>query len=202
MALLHDATVTPSKLELIGAWLPSRSWFSGDPLVERVAAYRFDDPAGEVGLESIIVTNGVATYQVPLTYRAAPLTAADTHLVGNMEHSVLGSRWVYDACGDPVWAGALATAIRTGGVQAEQYFEVDGKREYRDPFMTVQGSGLGSDPLRVDTVSCQDEEAATVMTSEGLELVLVRRLGTTVAGDLVLTGTWPGGEPTVLAALR
>jgi hypothetical protein len=207
MALLHDATVTPSKLELLNAWLPSRSWFEGGGDVERVAAYRLDDPAGEVGLEGFLVTEVNAeesgTYHVPLTYRAAPLDGADAYLVGTMEHSVLGARWVYDACGDPVWASVLATTIRTGGRQAEQYFEVDGKRMYRDPPMTVQGSGSGSDVVDVSAVQARDAGATTVMTADGLEVALVRRTGSDVEGDLVLTGTWPGATgPIVLAALR
>jgi hypothetical protein len=208
MALLHDATVTPSKLELIGAWLPNRPWFEGHGDVVRVAAYRLDDPAGEVGLEGLLVTEagenaeGSGIYHVPLTYRAAPLDGAETYLVGTVEHSVLGPRWVYDACGDPVWASVLATTICTGGRQAEQYFEVDGKRAYRAPAMTVQGSGSGTDHVAVTAVHASDDGATTVMTAEGLELTLVRRAGTDVEGDLVLTGTWPGAQPTVLAVLR
>ena len=30
MALLHDATLTPSKRELMEAWLPTRSWYDGN----------------------------------------------------------------------------------------------------------------------------------------------------------------------------
>ena len=131
MALLHKATVTPTKLEILDAWLPGRPWFHGAAGVEKVASYRFDDPAGEVGLEAILVSSGDEVYQVPLTYRAAPLAGADGHLVGTMEHSVLGPRWAYDACADPVWASALATAIRTGGEQAEQHFDIDGRRRDR-----------------------------------------------------------------------
>ncbi|EEP70210.1 hypothetical protein MCAG_00537 [Micromonospora sp. ATCC 39149] len=50
MVLLHRAEIRPTKLELLSAWLPGRPWFQGevDAGVERVAAYRFDDPAGQV----------------------------------------------------------------------------------------------------------------------------------------------------------
>ena len=41
---------------------------------------------------------------VPVTYRAAPVAGADEHLIGTMEHSVLGRRWAYDGCADPVFA--------------------------------------------------------------------------------------------------
>src|SRR5215213_286445 len=107
MALLHQAELRPSKLELLAAWLPTREWHRG-PLtagLTRVAAYRFDDPAGEVGIETMLVRAGNGPLvQAPLTYRGAPMEGAERWLIGTMEHSVLVSRWVYDGCGDPVYA--------------------------------------------------------------------------------------------------
>ena len=48
MALIHRATVTPGKVELLAGWLPGRDWHTGPTgEVTRVASYRFDDPAGE-----------------------------------------------------------------------------------------------------------------------------------------------------------
>ena len=40
---------------------------------------------------------------MPVTYRDAPLPGADAWLIGTMDHSVLGKRWVYDGVGDPVY---------------------------------------------------------------------------------------------------
>ena len=37
-----------------------------------------------------------------MTYRGAPLGGAKAHLIGTMDHSVLGTRWIYEATGDPV----------------------------------------------------------------------------------------------------
>ncbi len=140
MALIYQATLTPSKLELVSAWLPSRPWAppgSEDPT--RVGAYRLDDPDGEVGLEGFVLrTRAGALVHVPLTYRAAPLPGAREHLVGTSEHSVLGTRWVYDGCADPVWVAALATAVLTGGTQAEEMVHADdGPAEPREPSVTV-----------------------------------------------------------------
>ncbi|WP_158566384.1 CG0192-related protein, partial [Micromonospora craterilacus] len=140
MALLHRAEIHPTKLELLAAWLPGRDWYQGDTGAEvtRVAGYRFDDPAGEVGIETLLVRAGDGpVHQVPLTYRGAPLDGADAWLVGTIEHSVLGRRWVYDACGDPVYAAALASAVLAGTGQAEEYFEVDGRREVRPASMDI-----------------------------------------------------------------
>jgi len=114
MALLHRAELHPTKLELLAGWLPGRRWYrerSAAGLV-RVSSYRFDDPAGAVGIETMLVMAGDGPiYQVPLTYRGAPLEDGDGWLVGTAEHSVLGRRWVYDACGDPVYVAALTSAI-------------------------------------------------------------------------------------------
>src|SRR5689334_3885802 len=54
MGIVHRATLTPSKPEIVEEWLPSRSWASGRTIAEKVAEYRFDDPEGEVGVETIL----------------------------------------------------------------------------------------------------------------------------------------------------
>ena len=101
MAILHAAQLSPSKPELIAAWMLAAPYYSGGaPTLTPVGAYRFDDPAGEVGIETHLVRDADGTiYQVPLTYRSAPLAGA--RLAGEMEHSVLGHRYVYDATTDP-----------------------------------------------------------------------------------------------------
>jgi len=55
-----------------------------------------------------LVANDGAAFQVPLTYRGSPLPSGDPCFVGMMEHSFLGTRWIYDAAVDPVYASALA----------------------------------------------------------------------------------------------
>ena len=50
MGLMHLTTMTPSKLELLAAWLPSQPWFVGDAnSLVSLSGFRLDDPAGEVG---------------------------------------------------------------------------------------------------------------------------------------------------------
>src|SRR5688572_28896 len=56
MAILYPkADLQPSKLELLAPWLPTRAWYRGPagPTLTRVAGYRFDDPEGEVGVETL-----------------------------------------------------------------------------------------------------------------------------------------------------
>lgn len=202
MALLHRAEIRPTKLELLSAWLPRRPWFEGDAAagVERVAAYRFDDPAGEVGIETLLVRAGDGpVHQLPLTYRGAPLGGADAWLVGTCEHSVLGPRWVYDACGDPVYAAALAGAILAGTGQAQEYFEVDGRREERAPSMgiAVDGAGLAGAP-GIDAIDPVDDGDPTRILAGSVELAVLRRVGDDPGlPGARLTGTWEG-QPTPL----
>ncbi|NBE79926.1 CG0192-related protein [Micromonospora rubida] len=197
MALLHRAEIRPTKLELLETWLPGRPWFRGevDVVVERVAAYRFDDPAGEVGIETMLVRAGAGPiYQVPLTYRGAPLDGAGSWLVGTCEHSVLGRRWVYDACGDPVYAAALAGAILAGTGQAEEYFEVDGRREHRVPSMGIAADGAGRfDVPKVGVVDRVEDGDPTHIVTDSVELSVVRLVGgNTGLYGARLTGTWDG----------
>jgi Maltokinase N-terminal cap domain len=207
MALVHDATLTPSKQDLVVAWLPSRPWTRGIEIARKVGEYRFDDPAGEVGVETIIFSSvDGRLVQVPLTYRAEPLDGADDFLIGTADHSVLGPRWVYDGCGDPVWAGTLTAAILSGGTQARMYFHRDGERIDVPPRVEVRGSGLpGVEPPTVAAIdSTADVDTAPPRTVVGcgeLELALVRVLGTPPEADEILTGSWTGGGA-VLAGLR
>jgi Maltokinase N-terminal cap domain len=208
MAVIHRARINPSKAELIAAWLPSQPWSGGDPSpFELVGAYRFDDPAGEVGIETHLVRTGRGEMlQVPLTYRGAPLAGAERHLVGTTEHSHLGRRWVYDACGDPVYAAVLATVIRTGGREAEQWVEGESGPERREVTTRVAGSGTaGAQVPVIDAVSAANGPAATTIAGPGWELVVLRAVGSTASPDgaETLTGTWPGGDdPALLAFLR
>ncbi|GIH10206.1 hypothetical protein Rhe02_82730 [Rhizocola hellebori] len=210
MAHLYQAELRPSKLELLTAWLPTRAWHGGPLSGEliRVSAFRFDDPAGQVGIETMLVRSGDGpVIQVPLTYRGAPLNGADRFLVGTMEHSVLGRRWIYDGCGDPVYAGVLAAAIFTGGTQAEEFIEVDGQLRRREPAMSVSGSGKAQAPAVEELVQVDDGDPA-LMVADTVELTVARVLSlpgneSGPSGALTLTGVWSGqSSPALLAYAR
>jgi Maltokinase N-terminal cap domain len=206
MALVHRATLSPSKQELVETWLQTQSWTSGLGPIGKLAEYRFDDPAGQVGVETILwQTPEGAIVQTPLTYRAAPLPGAETHLIGTSDHTVLGKRWVYDGCGDPVWAATLAAAILTGGTQADMYFEQDGERIDVPPRMQVRGSGSPGtglpDVTSIDSVT--DEGTVTVVRAGDLSLRLARVVGSPLEGEYLLNGRIDeSGETRVLASLR
>ncbi len=205
MALVHRATLAPSKQELVESWLPTQSWASDRKVVGKLAEYRFDDPAGEVGVETILWhTDDGAVLQTPLTYRAMPLPDKEMHLLGTSEHSVLGQRWVYDGCGDQVWAAALAAVIVTGGIQAQMFFEQDGERVDIPPRMQVNGSGSDSDPPAVNSVDSVTAHGTLTVTRAGdLELTVARVVGSALDGELTLTGRVENSDELhVLATLR
>lgn len=200
----HTATLSPTKQELVETWLPSRSWAPGHQLT-KVAEYRFDDPAGEVGVETILWrTDDGTVLQTPLTYRAAPLDGAEAHLVGTTDHSVLGQRWVYDGCADPVWASTLVAAILTGGHQAQMFIEQDGQRVDVPPRMQVRGSGSDDSAPEVASIDAvSDEGAVTVVTAGDLEIAVARVIGTPLGEGPHLSGSiGDSDETTVLAVLR
>jgi hypothetical protein len=213
MAILYpQAHLQPSKLELLAIWLPTRAWYRGPagPTLTRVAGFRFDDPDGEVGVETLLVRAGGdgPVYQVPLTYRGAPLDGAGAWLVGTSDHSVLGPRWIYDACGDPVYAGVLATAIVTGAGGAEEVEHVDGhEQRRREPSMTVHGSGTPDTAAPPSAAINHVEDGdPTLILTDAVGLAVHRVLDGADGGPpglAVLTGTWPDqSTPVVLAEVR
>jgi hypothetical protein len=205
MALIHQAQLTPTKLELIDAWVRSQPWWAWDGAgIDLVGAYRFDDPAGAVGIETHLVgVGGERIVQVPLTYRGAPLADAESALVGTMQHSVLGERWVYDACDDPVYVTALATAILTGGREAELQVESDNGYQLREPTARVTGSGRpGTAIPPTGLLLTSSDKTSTTVSTTSLDLVLRRVLdGDEAVGSAqTLRGSWRGNAgPTVLA---
>lgn len=169
-AKIHDAELKPSKLELLAGWLPGQPWFGGDgDDLERVASYRFVDPDGEVGIDTLLVRSAGVTYQVPLTYRAEPLDDDFAVLVGTIEHSDLGTRYCYDATTDPVYVAELIRVIHEADNEADL--------SRGEKTMTVAGSGI-------TTVSNASMEAARlVRVLDGKHVQTAQPLG-------VLTGTW------------
>ena len=111
-------TITPSFREFLPVWVARQEWFGGTgvPGLTMVGAFRLEDPAGEVGMETHLLADGETVYQVPMTYRGAPLPgAAATALITEAEHSVLGTRWIYDAECDPVWRREMVRLVKDRG---------------------------------------------------------------------------------------
>jgi hypothetical protein len=210
MATLYRATLTPPKIDLLRTWVPRQPWLGGADVstLEAVGAYRFDDPDGEVGMEThLLATADERILQVPVTYRDSPVASAESFLIATTQHSVLGERWVYDACGDPVYVLALATAILRGGRQAELEVMTDAGPERRQATTLVSGSGSPESAIPpIGTVSCSSEETTTAITASHLELTLFRTIDPNpekgpFGGAQRLVGTWPRHDSPALLAL-
>ncbi|WP_028650767.1 maltokinase N-terminal cap-like domain-containing protein [Nocardioides halotolerans] len=204
MAIVYPhATLTPSKRELMEAWLPTRSWYDGNEGRTITGSFRFDDPAGEVGCEGFLLgAEGLPTFVVVLTYRSAELEGAEEHLIGTSEHSELGRRWVYDGCADPVLVGELVRAVLTGGTGVDHEFDLGDGPESRPTSAQVRGSGSASDVPPVTEVGCHDEGPLTIVNAGPLEVVVARITGTYVDAAETLSVTWKGGDDVVIAGVR
>ncbi|MBG7698008.1 1,4-alpha-glucan branching protein [Streptomyces sp. MC1] len=210
MAIIHRTTIKPTKVELLTEWLPTRPWYRGGaaPVLERSGGFRLDDPEGEVGIEFLVVTDtatpGRTAYLVPFTYRGAPLEGAEHALVGTMEHGVLGTRWVYDGCHDPVLVTELLSLIE-GRAQAMAQSITD--TPDHEVTRSYGGAALGVDGFTPEPAD--GEDGTRIPVPEGLTLH-VHRVLTPVAenpplppqGALghVATG-WQGPDETRLRAV-
>ena len=152
-----NATLTPSKIELLQGWLPSQDWFDGDAAdLTQATRFRLVDPDGEVGLDSIIAASGGIHYYVPVTWRGAPLEGAEA--VGTLEHSELGTRYCYDAITDPVFTAEVERVIR----EADTHSEIrDAEGNLIPLTAAVKGSGVADEDEgdRVDLVRRLDRDA-------------------------------------------
>lgn len=202
MALVYQATLTPSKLEVLSAWVPYQPWVGHldiDALTV-LGAYRFDDPHGEVGIEThLLRTTDATVLRVPVTYRAGPLPGAGAALIAAIEHSVLGTRWVYDATADPVYAATLAATIHTGATQADLQIATDTGLRQQPPSTRVTGTGHATRPPTVGSITSTTRGTTTVITAAAVTLVVLHLISpdTTPVRTATprLLGRGPGRTP-------
>jgi hypothetical protein len=205
VATIHHTTLTPSKLELLARWLPRQPWYRGSrsPALAKGGGFRLDDPGGEVGIEVMIITADGARYLVPMSYRGAPLQAADDALLGTSEHGVLGRRWIYEGLHDPVAVGQLL-ALAAGQVEAQRQDVSDSVDASVRPAPPLPGPLVAAQPLSVVDAATGTSVA---LQPEDLSLHIVRVLTDEMApdGDLVaaVAADVPGvGRRRVLLVLR
>jgi hypothetical protein len=190
MAVIHHTTLVPSKLELLAGWLPTQPWYADperEPLLTNVGGFRLDDPEGEVGIEFMVVADGAATYQVPMTYRGAPREGDG--LIGTTEHGVLGRRWIYDGIHDRALVAQLVALIQ-GSAQPQAQHTTD----MADP--SVVGYPLTDGPLAVRgfMVTAGDLEATELRVDahgSPFTILLHRRLHADETAPCAgVSGTW------------
>lgn len=209
MALVHNASISPTKVEALARWLPDQPWGPGpEAAVELLGSYRYDDPLGEVGLETHLVRAAGAVFHVPLTYRGGPLED-DSGLVCTMDHTALGRRWVYDGLTDEVFVRALAATIVTGIGQVTNQMDLDGRWVVALPSVRLAGGGLvrtgRSGLVDIDGLALREADGDwAVVSSDHLEVRFRRRLDLDASSDpapAVLSATWRGQDDPVVVAV-
>jgi hypothetical protein len=204
MAVHHPAEISPTKLELLQAWVPHQPWaqHADTSALVKLGSFRFDDPAGEVGVEThLLGTADGQVLQVPLTYRGAPREGAEDSFITTMSHTTLGQRWIYDAVPDPVYVSTLVTTVLTGGREADLFLLTEDGRLLPEPVASsARGSGT-LDPADVPRLSTPvvRHEGTTTRIDAGVAVTLLRT-PTTGSAALALTGTWPGQDTPLLLA--
>ena len=202
MALFHRATISPTKAEIIAEWAPTRPWGPADGVrLEVIGSYRFDDPEGRVGMETHLVNAGRALLQVPLTYRDEPLDQAEDALITKMQHSVLGTRWVYDGLHDPQYVTMLAGVTMTGQGEALGMAFYEGRWYMAPSNVRIQGGGWEPERVPLDGFELDTDDAtASVLHNDRFRLTLFRRPASGPRPTVGLTATWHGQpQPVVLA---
>jgi Maltokinase N-terminal cap domain len=204
MARFHRAVITPTKEELIADWAPRQSW--GPPAggsMDVVGSYRFDDPDGRVGMEVFLVDAQGLLVHVPLTYRDEPLPGADDALICEMEHSVLGTRWVYDGLRDPQLVVMLAAVSMTGQGEALGMAIYEGRWYVAPTNVRIQGGTWTLERVPVDGFDLVSDEAGrSVLRNDRFELSVFRRPSPGPRPAIGLTATWDGQtEPVVLTEI-
>lgn len=205
MALLHRASITPTKAELLERWLPTQPWFPDNgENIEVVGAFRFDDPEGKVGIETHLVKAGETLLHVPMTYREAPLGDGSASLIGEMEHSALGSRWIYDGLGDARYVAMLAGVALTGQGEALGMAEYEARWYIAPSNVRISGGGWTHERVAVDGFLPVDLTAATVtLRNDRFALTFYRRPQPGAQPAIGLTATWDEQpESVVLAEIR
>jgi len=178
MSTIHTrTTMAPTKLELLAIWLPRQSWYrdtGAPPALTRAGGFRLDDPAGEVGIEFLLVGDGEeTTYLVPMTYRSAPLDGADGALIGLSEHGVLGTRWIYDAAYDPVAVTQVFDFI-CGGCEAQSQSASDTPDPSVGRSWTAEGRPATPSPLSVSDAGPGRTAIAAELDGSSCSLDLLR----------------------------
>ena len=205
MALFHLARITPTKGELIAQWAPTQPWGPPpDVEIDVIGSYRFDDPDGRVGMEVHLVDADGMLLHVPLTYRDEPLAGADDALITEMQHSVLGTRWVYDGLRDPRLVVMLAAVTMTGQGEALGMAVYDGRWYIAPTNVRIQGGGWTLERVPVDGFELASDEAdGSVLRNDRFELTVFRRPVPGPRPAIGLTATWDGRpDPVVLAEVR
>ncbi|MFE6559830.1 hypothetical protein ACFVDI_20065, partial [Nocardioides sp. NPDC057767] len=118
------------------------------------------------------------------------------------EHSALGTRYVYDACADPVAVRALLAAALTGATQEPMDVYDQGRLvERRETVVTATGTGSWTRNAvpHFDGLTIRSHGAESRVEA-GSHVVVVKRVvdGSEADGTESIQVTWPEGAGTLV----
>lgn len=152
-------------------------------------------------METLLVNADTTLLQVPLTYRDEPLEGAEEAFITRMEHSALGTRWVYDGLGDPRFVLMLAAVAMTGQGEALGMAQFDGRWFIAPSNVRIHGGGWTQDRVAVDGFElASDDGTASVLHNERFELTVFRRPTGGPRPVIGLTAHWEDMEDDVVLA--
>ena len=204
MAIFQVATNNPPKSEIISGWIGGQPWgSSAGESVDVVWSFHLEDPDGEVGMQVHIVASDGLLFQVPLTYRDQRVPDLEQAYIGAMEHSVLGTRHVYDGLGDERFVSVLAGVASCGYGQTLGFARVDGRWQAWPESTKVHGYGAVTGRVLVDRFeTVMTESTEVIVRNEHLEMRVFRTLADRPAPDIGMAATWPAQpDPVVLATV-
>lgn len=121
-----------------------------------------------------------------------------------MQHSVLGTRWVYDGLLDPRFVLMLAGVAMTGQGEALGMAVYEGRWYIAPSNVRIHGGGWSNERVPVDGFQLvSDEASASVLRNDRFELTFYRRPVRGPRPSIGLTATWDTeGDGAILAEVQ
>jgi hypothetical protein len=155
-------------------------------------------------MEVHLVAAGPTLLQVPLTYRDAPLDGGDDAFITEMQHTALGTRWVYDGLRDPRLVTMLAAVAMTGQGEALGMVLYDDRWYIAPTDVRIQGGGWTLERVPVDGFElASDDASGALLRNDRFEMTVFRQPHPGPRPAIGLTATWDGqADPVVLVEVR
>jgi hypothetical protein len=118
-----------------------------------------------------------------------------------MDHSVLGTRWVYDGLRDPRLTAMLAAVAMTGQGEALGMSLYEGRWYIAPSNVRIQGGGWTQERVPVDGFELGTDDAiGSVLRNDRFQLTVFRRPRPGPRPSIGLTATWDGQPDAVILA--
>lgn len=152
---MTDQKQTPLDVaQFLPGWIARQRWYiaTGErPALTYAGHLSFKDPQDQVGIAVLILRDTAGptplTYQVPLTYRSAPVPDLDHALIAAGDHDAPTPQWIYDGPHDLAYVRALYAAIEDGTSsdhEHDQYAHAQGHPTAEDPHVHGPGRTIES----------------------------------------------------------